>query len=631
MPTTPLRRLREYNRTSLTYIAPRRKVVPRRAGVATTTFSKFNLFCFSLLSLSLFWISLIFILFSFFQIPLSGYSSSLSSSSCSPHSSPHPLSPQTEMALMYDAVHLFAKALGDLDRSRPIEVARLDCEGDDTWIYGNSLVNYMKWVQVRGLTGLIKFDAKGFRRDVTLDIVELTKTGLVKVGRWNPTSGANYTKSYREVEQDIVEELRRKNLVISSVLEPPYVMLQENSDGGTDSSQQRLEGFCIDLVREISQMLLFNYTVKLADDGTYGMFDADSGKWNGMIRELLEQKADLAIGDLTITHEREQVVDFTVPWMNLGVSILYRKSSKKTSFFFRFLSPVSADVWLSVASAYLVVSVMLFTIARFSPYEWTESHQCDTTEGRINEFSLLGSFWFCFGSLVQQGGNALPRAISTRIIAGVWWFFTLIMISSYTANLTAFLMAERLETLVESVDDLAKSQIQYGTLNGGSTWNFFRTSKLAIYQKMFNFMESQTPTVYSTSNEEGVSKVLKGDGQYAYIMESPSIEFATERHCDLIQVGGLLNSRSYGIALPPGSPYRTLINSALGKLQETGRLTDLKHKWWKVERGGGACQTKDDHYFENCCHGDKVPANVPERMLGLPCERMLEHPLIKSF
>ncbi len=28
-----------------------------------------------------------------------------------------------------------------------------------------------------------------------------------------------------------------------------------------------------------------------------------------------------------------------------------------------------------------------------------------------------------------------PRAISTRMVAGMWWFFTLIMISSYTANL----------------------------------------------------------------------------------------------------------------------------------------------------------------------------------------------------
>lgn len=39
-----------------------------------------------------------------------------------------------------------------------------------------------------------------------------------------------------------------------------------------------------------------------------------------MVRELLEQRADLAIGDLTITYERETVVDFSMPFMNLGIT-----------------------------------------------------------------------------------------------------------------------------------------------------------------------------------------------------------------------------------------------------------------------------------------------------------------------
>lgn len=30
-------------------------------------------------------------------------------------------------------------------------------------------------------------------------------------------------------------------------------------------------------------------------------------EWDGMVRELLEQRADLAIADLTITFDREQV------------------------------------------------------------------------------------------------------------------------------------------------------------------------------------------------------------------------------------------------------------------------------------------------------------------------------------
>lgn len=67
------------------------------------------------------------------------------------------------------------------------------------------------------------------------------------------------------------------------------------------------------------------------------------------------------------------------------------------------------------------------------------------------------------------------RAVSTRIVAGIWWFFTLIMISSYTANLAAFLTVERMESPIESAEDLAKqTKIKYGSMYGGSTWTFFR-------------------------------------------------------------------------------------------------------------------------------------------------------------
>jgi ionotropic glutamate receptor len=48
-----------------------------------------------------------------------------------------------------------------------------------------------------------------------------------------------------------------------------------------------------------------------------------------------------------------------------------------------------------------------------------------------------------------------PKAASTRIVGGVWWFFTLIMISSYTANLAAFLTVERMSTPIESAEDMA--------------------------------------------------------------------------------------------------------------------------------------------------------------------------------
>ena len=39
---------------------------------------------------------------------------------------------------------------------------------------------------------------------------------------------------------------------------------------------------------------------------------------------------------------------------------------------------------------------------------------------------------------------------------------------------------------------------------------------------------------------------------YAFLMESTTIEYNIERECDTTQIGGLLDSKGYGIALPPG-------------------------------------------------------------------------------
>ncbi len=57
----------------------------------------------------------------------------------------------------------------------------LSCEGQESWQHGNSLVNYMKWLEMEGLTGRIRFDSLGRRTDFELEIVELKKTGLEKV------------------------------------------------------------------------------------------------------------------------------------------------------------------------------------------------------------------------------------------------------------------------------------------------------------------------------------------------------------------------------------------------------------------------------------------------------------------
>ncbi|KAA0189518.1 hypothetical protein HAZT_HAZT006624 [Hyalella azteca] len=87
----------------------------------------------------------------------------------------------------------------------------------------------------------------------------------------------------------------------------------------------------------------------------------------------------MAITDLTINYEREEAVDFTMPFMNLGISIIYKKPQK--------MAP-----------------------SLFTPYEWQNPHPCDPEpESLENQFTMVNCMWFAIGSLMQQGCDILPQ------------------------------------------------------------------------------------------------------------------------------------------------------------------------------------------------------------------------------
>ena len=70
-------------------------------------------------------------------------------------------------------------------------------------------------------------------------------------------------------------------------------------------------------------------------------------------------------------------------------------------------------------SGYVFVSLVLFVLARFSPYEWDNPYPCiEEPEELENQFSLANSFWFTIGSLMQQGSDVAPISLSTRLLAG---------------------------------------------------------------------------------------------------------------------------------------------------------------------------------------------------------------------
>ncbi|KFO32486.1 Glutamate receptor, ionotropic kainate 3 [Fukomys damarensis] len=490
----------------------------------------------------------------------------------------------TDAALLYDAVHIVSVCY---QRAPQMTVNSLQCHRHKAWRFGGRFMNFIKEAQWEGLTGRIVFNkTSGLRTDFDLDIVSLKEDGLEKVGVWSPADGLNITEVAKGRGPNVTDSLTNRSLIVTTVLEEPFVMFRKSDR--TLYGNDRFEGYCIDLLKELAHILGFSYEIRLVEDGKYGAQD-DKGQWNGMVKELIDHKADLAVAPLTITHIREKAIDFSKPFMTLGVSILYRKPNGTNPSVFSFLNPLSPDIWMYVLLAYLGVSCVLFVIARFSPYEWYDAHPCNPgSEVVENNFTLLNSFWFGMGSLMQQGSELMPKALSTRIIGGIWWFFTLIIISSYTANLAAFLTVERMESPIDSADDLAKqTKIEYGAVKDGATMTFFKKSKISTFEKMWAFMSSK-PSALVKSNEEGIQRTLTAD--YALLMESTTIEYITQRNCNLTQIGGLIDSKGYGIGTPMGSPYRDKITIAILQLQEEDKLHIMKEKWWR----GSGCPEEEN-------------------------------------
>ncbi|XP_031653125.1 glutamate receptor 3 [Oncorhynchus kisutch] len=564
-------------------------------------------------------------------------------------------------ALTHDAILVIAEAFRYLRRQR-VDVSRRGGAGDCLanpavpWSQGIDIERALKMVQVQGMTGNIQFDSYGRRSNYTIDVYEMRTGGPKKVQALTSIYSALYNShihlqrspyiSHLYINQYIhylytnqyishlytnqyISHLYTNQYIFhlytnqyihylytnqyihylytnqyagygTTVLEAPYVMYkkhQMNLEGN-----DRYEGYCVDLAAEIAKHVGIRYKLSVVADGKYGARDPDTKTWNGMVGELVYGRADIAVAPLTITLVREEVIDFSKPFMSLGISIMIKKPQKSKPGVFSFLDPLAYEIWMCIVFAYIGVSVVLFLVSRFSPYEWNLDEQDETKDPQTppdppNDFGIFNSLWFSLGAFMQQGCEISPRSLSGRIVGGVWWFFTLIIISSYTANLAAFLTVERMVSPIESAEDLAKqTEIAYGTLDAGSTKEFFRRSKIAVYEKMWSYMKSAEPSVFVKTTPDGVARVRKSKGKFAFLLESTMNEYIEQRKpCDTMKVGGNLDSKGYGVATPKGSALRNAVNLAVLKLNEQGLLDKLKNKWWydKGECGSGGGDSKD--------------------------------------
>uniref|UniRef100_A0A0N4X9C2 Glutamate receptor n=1 Tax=Haemonchus placei TaxID=6290 RepID=A0A0N4X9C2_HAEPC len=291
------------------------------------------------------------------------------------------------------------------------------------------------------LTGRIQFDPHtGWRTNFSVTVIE------IKPGRFQWAQGKGFLlgealqqnkTNKSSIEKGILPWKLKLNVV--TVLVKPFVMVRRSNPGEIPhKGNDRFEGYCIDLLKLLAKNISgFEYEIFLSDGNKYGARQAD-GSWDGMLGYLLNETADIAVAPLTITQERERAVDFSKPFMTTGISIMIKKPEKQEFNIFSFMEPLGMRIWILTVCSYVGVSLTIFLVSSFSPYE--QRVQFNRGEFSVsNEFSMYNSLWFTLAAFMQQGTDILPKALSGRIASSAWWFFTLIIVSSYTANLAAFL------------------------------------------------------------------------------------------------------------------------------------------------------------------------------------------------
>ncbi|XP_042200886.1 glutamate receptor ionotropic, NMDA 2B-like [Callorhinchus milii] len=89
------------------------------------------------------------------------------------------------------------------------------------------------------------------------------------------------------------------------------------------------KGFCIDILKKIAKYVKFTYDLYLVTNGKHGK--KINGTWNGLVGEVVRKKAHMAVGSLTINEERSEVVDFSVPFIETGISVMVSRSNGTVS------------------------------------------------------------------------------------------------------------------------------------------------------------------------------------------------------------------------------------------------------------------------------------------------------------
>ncbi|XP_078700018.1 glutamate receptor ionotropic, kainate 2-like [Branchiostoma floridae x Branchiostoma belcheri] len=395
--------------------------------------------------------------------------------------------------------------------------------------------------------------------------------------------GSAQVKSY-------VSDLSNRTLRVVTIAADGFVLISDvDKNGNNVTGNERFQGFCMDLFSWLSTELGFKYEYYEVEDGQYGIYNSQTGQWNGMIGDVLNGKADIALAPLSITSERQTVGDFTLPYYDNGIAFAMKKSESKISNTWGFISPFQGELWATILLTALAVGLFQ-GVANFATKDIVPEGASEDKD-QDKETGFWEAVWQSFVALVQLGPEFLPRSLSGRVSAFFWGIGILVAISTYTANLAAFLTIRNVDNSISSAEDLlGQTEISYGTISTYATWVSFKTTTSEPYQSLAATMQAKAESVLVKNLWDGLDKMRQG--KYALFTDSAELDYhASRQPCDLQTIGRLFWQTGYGMFLPKNSKYTVEFNKVIVAAKERGVFDDLDTKWIKSQECSGTDQT----------------------------------------
>uniref|UniRef100_A0A669DFL0 Glutamate receptor n=1 Tax=Oreochromis niloticus TaxID=8128 RepID=A0A669DFL0_ORENI len=442
----------------------------------------------------------------------------------------------------------------------------------------------------------LSFTPDGYQANPKLVVIVLNvERKWEKMGRWENGTLSLMFPVWPRYNSYGDEDADENHLSIVTLEEKPFVIV-DNVDiltgtcmrnsvpcpkrtQKTDEERTCCKGFCIDILKKIARNVKFTYDLYLVTNGKHGK--KINNVWNGMVGEVVYKKAEMAVGSLTINEERSEVIDFSVPFVETGISVMVSRSNGTVSPS-AFLEPFSASVWVMMFVMLLIVTAIAVFLFEFVSPLGFNRNLAQGKDPHGPSFTIGKAIWLLWGLVFNNSVPVQnPRGTTSKFIVSVWAFFAVIFLASYTANLAAFMIQEE---FVDQVTGLSDKKFQspysysppfrFGTVPNGSTERNIRKN----YPDMHQYM-----TKYHQTGVVDALISLKTGKLDAFIYDAAVLNYMAGRDdgCKLVTIGSgyIFATTGYGIALQKGSYWKRLVDLAILSIIGDGEMEELEAQW----------------------------------------------------